>query len=109
MAEPLEADTALFDEVTSGARVPVLVDFWAAWCSPCRLVSPEVQKVAAEMAGRALVLKVDTEALPDVALRFGVRAIPNFLVFSAGRLVRQHPGFVRADRLKDWLELAAET
>ena len=102
-ADPIEADPELFDDVIQRAGVPVLVDFWAAWCGPCRMAAPEVERAAKNMAGRALVMKVDTDAHPDLAQRYGVQSIPNFVVLRGGRVVNQQAGFVPHTVMEEWL------
>jgi thioredoxin 2 len=106
-AEPLSVGESGFDDIVGSARVPVLVDFWAAWCGPCRTAAPEVHKVASNMAGRAIVLKVNTEEQPELAARFGVQAIPNFVVLSGGKTVMQQPGLVDHRVMQGWLENAS--
>jgi thioredoxin 2 len=85
-AEPVEVPTAeVFDAVVASSRLPVVVDFWAPWCGPCRMVAPELARVAARKAGQYLVVKVNTDAVPELGDRFGIRSIPTMAVFDGGR------------------------
>src|SRR5262249_31408270 len=81
-AEPIEAtSSADFDSLVAPSSLPVVVDYWAPWCGPCRMVAPEIQKVAARQAGRYLVVKVNTDELADLGDRFRIRSIPTMAVF----------------------------
>ena len=100
---PIPADAVLFDKQTEKSDVPVVVDFWAEWCGPCRVMSPIFHDVAREMEPDFRFLSVDTEAEPQVAARFNIRGIPSLLVFHHGKLVGQRAGVVDASTLKNWL------
>jgi thioredoxin 2 len=88
-----------FEELVSRATLPVVVDFWAGWCGPCRAVAPEVERLARERAGSVVVCKVDTEALPDVAGSYGIRSIPTMLLFRAGREAGRTSGAMPASEI----------
>jgi thioredoxin 2 len=85
LAEPIELDGPLLDAVSTEANVPLLVDFWAEWCGPCRVMAPELEKLAASHAGRLLVGKVDTERHPELAGRHGIEALPTLILFRGGQ------------------------
>lgn len=106
-AEPIEVQsTADFDQLIKHSSLPVLVDYWAPWCGPCRMVAPELQKVAARQAGQAIVVKVNTDQLSDLGQRFGIRSIPTLAVFAGGKQVVRESGARPADEIEQILARA---
>jgi len=92
-SEPIETpDPSAFDAIVAQSSLPVVVDFWAPWCAPCRVVAPELAKVASRHAGRYLIVKVNTDAVPELGERFGIRSIPTMAVFVDGREVGRTAG-----------------
>jgi thioredoxin 2 len=103
-AEPIDVTSDLaFDALTSRSSLPVLVDFWAPWCGPCKMVAPELNKVASEGAGKWLVAKVNTEQAQNLARRFRINAIPTMALFKGGLEVTRQVGALAAPAIRKLL------
>jgi thioredoxin 2 len=104
-----EADDTTFERVVEQADVPVLLDLWAPWCGPCRMVSPALEKLAGEQAGRVKLVKVDVDQSPQVSQRFDVRSIPTLMLMRGGEVVSRRIGADSEAALRRWLEQALPT
>lgn len=101
-----DADAATFDAVADSSRIAVLVDLWAPWCGPCRMVSPALERLARTHAGRLKLVKVNVDLAPEISDRFGVRGIPTLLVLRNGTVVARQTGAPPESALSAWLEAA---
>jgi thioredoxin 1 len=95
--------TGNFEELVKNSGKVALVDFWAAWCGPCRMVGPVVEEIATEMGDNAVIGKVDVDAEGDLAMEFGIRNIPTLLFFKDGQVVDKHVGVATKKQLQDKL------
>ena len=108
IGEPVEVTSAAaFDAAVRQSSLPVVVDFWAPWCGPCRMVAPEFARVAASYAGRYLVVKVNTDAVPELGERFAIHSIPTMAVFQGGREVARTTGARPAAEIEAFVQRAA--
>jgi thioredoxin 2 len=101
-----DADDDTFAEVAEATDLPVVVDMWAPWCGPCRMVSPELERVARELAGQVKLVKVNVDESPRLQQRFGVQAVPTLLVLRRGKVAAQRAGAAPAPALRAWAEQA---
>lgn len=104
MSQALEVTASNFDTEVAQSEIPVLVDFWAAWCGPCRMLAPTVDKIAETYAGKVKVCKCNVDEAPDLASRFGIRSIPALLVFKGGERVAQEVGAISESDLSKMLD-----
>ena len=103
VAEPIHVTDAEFESRVLQSEIPVVVDFWAPWCGPCKMVAPTLDKLAKEQAGKVLIAKVNTDENPDWATRYGVQGIPTMLLFSAGKIVHRQVGALPEPMLRELL------
>jgi thioredoxin 1 len=112
MSEPLHVTDATFEKDVLQSELPVVVDFWAPWCGPCRMVAPTLEKIAEEQSGKLVVAKVNTDEDPEWAMKYGVQGIPTMLFIAEGKVVHRQVGALPEPMLKQvvsqFLEAVAE-
>lgn len=106
MAHPTEVTDATFEDEVINSDIPVLVDFWADWCGPCKMIAPIVNDLSEEYDGKIKVAKLDVDASPQAAMKYGVRSIPTLLIFKGGSPVDTIIGAVPRGKLKGAMEAA---
>lgn len=104
MSKPVELTDSNFDEMISKGDKPVLVDFWAEWCGPCKMIAPVVEELANDYDGKAVVAKLDVDSNPGVSTKYGIRSIPTLLVFKDGKIVDKQVGAVNKGVLAQKLD-----
>jgi len=102
--EPINVTDAAFEKTVLEASLPVIVDFWAPWCGPCKMVAPTLEKIAKEYAGEVLVAKVNTDQYSDWAIKYGVQGIPTMLLIYNGKIINRQVGALPEPMLRDVID-----
>ena len=104
ISEPIQVTDQAFEKTVLQSTLPVVVDFWAPWCGPCRMVAPTLEKLAKEYAGKLLVAKVNTDENPEWAMKYGVQGIPTMLLVYDGKIVNRQVGALPEPMLREVIE-----
>ena len=101
---PVKVTDANFDADVLGAEKPVVVDFWAEWCGPCRFIAPALEEIAAELDDKVTIAKLNVDENPDIMMRYGVKSIPTLIMFKNGEPTALQVGAIPKGRLADWIK-----
>lgn len=103
----VQSDTASFENDVIAADIPVVVDFWAEWCGPCKMIAPALEEISSEMDGQVKIVKLNIDENPEIAAQYGVRSIPTLFMFKGGQIADQMIGAAPKGKLSDWIKDAA--
>ena len=106
--KPIDVNAAQFSRFITKSELPVVVDFWASWCGPCQAMAPAYTSIANQLAGKAVLLKVNTESEQQLAAQYGIRSIPSLKVFKAGSVVKELAGALPESQLMNWVQSAIQ-
>ncbi len=113
ISEPIHVTDAAFEKTVLQSKVPVIVDFWAPWCGPCKMIAPILDKIASEYAGKVIIAKVNTDESSEYALKYGVQGIPTMLFIAGGKILHRSVGALPEKMIRDavdqFLEVAANS